>query len=65
MENTKRLVRPQNKKVIAGVCAGIADYTGVDIAIIRAIFLFLALPGGFPGLIPYLILWIAMPKTNE
>lgn len=47
--------------MIAGVCGGLATYFNVDPVIIRVIAVILLLPGGFPGLIPYLILWIIVP----
>lgn len=55
----KRL-RRSSDKMIAGVCAGVAEYFGVDPVIVRIIFVGLALAGG-PGLLLYIILWIIMP----
>jgi phage shock protein C len=49
--------------IIAGVCGGIAAYLGWSTFIVRLIFLILLLPGGLPGLVPYLILWLVMPKA--
>jgi phage shock protein C len=51
--------------IIAGVCGGIAARFGVSPFIIRLIFFILLLPGGLPGLFPYLILWIIMPKRQD
>ncbi|MBF1709501.1 MAG: PspC domain-containing protein, partial [Streptococcus sp.] len=31
----KRLTRKVNEKKIAGVCAGVADYFGLDVAMVR------------------------------
>jgi phage shock protein C len=59
---TKRLYRSTTDKKIAGVCGGIAEYFGVDPTIIRIIAVILLLPGGFPGLIPYLLLWLVIPE---
>lgn len=50
--------------MVAGVCGGIAAYFGWRSWILRVIFLILLLPGGLPGLIPYLLLWILMPKRR-
>ena len=47
--------------IIAGVCGGLAARFGLPAFIIRFIFVLLLLPGGFPGLVPYLILWFVMP----
>ena len=57
----KKLYRSTTDKKIAGVSAGIAEYFNIDPTIIRIIFVILLLPGGFPGLIPYVILWIVVP----
>ena len=58
----KRLYRDENDKVLGGVCAGLANYFGIDIVIMRIIFVVLAISFGF-GLIPYIILWIAVPSS--
>lgn len=57
----KRLTRPKNNKIIAGVCAGFANYFNVDPVIIRIIWLILLLFFGV-GLFAYLILWLIMPE---
>ena len=59
----KRLYRSSNNKVIAGVCGGLAEYFDIDPVITRIIFFILLLPGGLPGLIPYLILWLIVPEN--
>ena len=48
--------------MIAGVCGGLGEYTRLDPTIWRIIFVVLALPGGLPGVIPYLIMWIIVPN---
>lgn len=47
-----------------GVCAGIADYTGIEVIWVRVAMVLLTLAGGFPWtLIAYgLIAWMAEPK---
>ncbi len=59
----RRLYRDENDKVLGGVCAGLANYFGIDIVIVRIIFVVLAISFGF-GLIPYIILWIAVPSSS-
>lgn len=46
--------------MIGGVCAGIAEYFGVDVVVVRLIWLLLALMGG-PGVLGYIIAWIVIP----
>ena len=45
-----------------GVCGGIADYFDIDSTIVRLIFVFLTLCGGFPGVAAYLIAALVMPE---
>jgi phage shock protein C len=48
--------------MIGGVCGGIAEYFGIDPIIPRIIAFILLLPGGLPGFVPYVILWIIVPE---
>ena len=50
----------KNDKVFGGVCSGLANYFGIDVVVMRIIFVILAVSFGF-GLIPYLILWVWYP----
>ncbi|MFD2147961.1 PspC domain-containing protein [Mucilaginibacter antarcticus] len=59
----KKLQRDEHNKMIAGVCAGLAEYFNIDITIIRALFLLsLVLHGS--GFAVYVVLWIVMPKKS-
>ena len=59
----KKLYRNENQKVIAGVCAGLADYFSVDVTLVRLLFvLTLIYHGG--GTLAYIVLWIVMPRRN-
>ena len=59
----KRLFRDEDNSVIGGVCAGFANYFGLDVVIMRAIFVLVSVIGGF-GLPLYFILWIITPKAK-
>lgn len=61
----KKLYRSKTDRKIAGVCGGLAEYFGVDPTIIRVIAVLLLLPGGFPGFLAYIILWIVIPEQPE
>ena len=62
---TKFYLDKANKKW-AGVCAGIADYTGIDVTIIRIGFVVAALMGsGFPILAYFIIAWMAPKKPVD
>lgn len=58
----KRLFRDENNKVLGGVCSGLANYFGIDVTVVRIIFVILIISFGF-GLIPYIILWVVVPST--
>ena len=60
----QRKLRKSNDKVIAGVCGGIAEYFGWDVAVVRIGYLLLSiLSAGFPGILVYIILMIVMPDS--
>ena len=53
-----------NDRVLAGVCAGIAEYLDFDPTMVRIAYAFLTLFTAFSGLIFYIVLWIVMPERN-
>ncbi len=55
------LNRPQDGRVIAGVCAGLADRFGMRPFTVRLLFLLSCLLPG-PQFVAYLVLWIVMPN---
>jgi phage shock protein C len=59
---SNRLDRPRrgDGRVIAGVCAGIADHYGFSATVLRVVFIVLAITGASE--IAYLILWLLMPN---
>jgi phage shock protein C len=62
----KRLVRPKNDRLIAGVCSGIARYLGIDPAIVRIAWVFLSLFGYIVlGVLAYIIAVIIIPEEEE
>lgn len=62
MVGMKRLYRSKTDRKLAGVCGGLGEYLGVDSTVVRVVFVILALPGGLPGVLPYLVLWLIMPE---
>lgn len=63
MEENRRLQR-SNDKMIAGVCAGIAEFFGLDTSMVRIATVFLILFGGL-SLWVYIILWLIVPKNPQ
>ncbi len=48
--------------MIAGVCGGLGAFYGIAPFWFRLLFIILGLPGGLPGVVPYLLLWLIIPK---
>ena len=63
MENKKLRRNPMNR-VIGGVCSGLADFFGVDVALMRIAFVIAFLFASF-GFWLYIILWIVLPETQQ
>ncbi|NNE46662.1 MAG: PspC domain-containing protein [Rhodothermales bacterium] len=63
MANTNKLTRSSSNKVLAGVCAGLADYFGLDPTLVRVGYVLLSvLSAAFPGLLVYIILMLVLPE---
>jgi phage shock protein C len=63
--HTKFYLDKKNKKWL-GVCAGIADYTGFDVTVIRIGTVLLTLFGQGIGVVAYLVVaWLAPTKPSE
>jgi phage shock protein PspC (stress-responsive transcriptional regulator) len=60
-----KLRRSRSNRWIAGICGGLAEFFGIGSFWFRLLFFILLLPGGVPGLIPYLILWIIIPLEER
>ncbi len=58
---SRELVRPRDRKMIAGVCAGLADRFGVSTTLVRILFVIFGLTGA--GELAYVVLWILVPKA--
>ena len=57
------LSRPIQESKIAGVCAGFARYLGMDVTLVRVLWVVLTLcPLPSFGLVAYIVAWIVMPK---
>jgi phage shock protein C len=60
----RRLYRSRKGQVVAGVCAGLAEYFKVDATLVRLAFAVLTVFGGLGALL-YLIAWIILPEEGE
>ncbi|HEV7781082.1 MAG TPA: PspC domain-containing protein [Chitinophagaceae bacterium] len=59
-----RLYRDSSDKLIGGVCSGIANYIGIDPAIVRILFAIIGFGSFGFGFIAYIILWIVLPPRD-
>jgi len=51
------------KRMIAGVCGGLAEWLGWDPTVVRVVYVFGSiLSVAFPGMLVYVVLWIIMPE---
>jgi phage shock protein C len=57
-----RLSRPRDDRKIAGVCAGLARYLGVDAVLVRILMVVLAIWPPGVGVILYIVCWMVMPN---
>ena len=61
MEWTRR----EEGKMIAGVCAGLADQFDISVTLVRLAFVLACVVGGGVGFLVYVILWIIMPMQRS
>jgi phage shock protein C len=60
--NQKRaLRRSKSNRIIAGVCGGLAEFFGISSFWFRLAMVIALIPGGVPGILIYIILWMVIP----
>ncbi|MFI5271711.1 MAG: PspC domain-containing protein [Ktedonobacterales bacterium] len=64
MMTQRRPLRRQDR-IIGGVCGGLGAFFGISAWWFRLLFVILLLPGGLPGFLPYVILWLVIPREDE
>ena len=63
MEQEKRkMERPRKERMLAGVCAAIANYFGWDPTLVRIVYALLTVFTAFSGIIIYFILHLIIPE---
>jgi phage shock protein PspC (stress-responsive transcriptional regulator) len=65
MDGHKQLMRPREGRMIAGVCAGIGEYFGVDANIVRVVFAALTIFSIGAGALVYVVAWAVVPEEGE
>ena len=65
MEAEKKLRRPRTGRMLAGVCAGIANYFALDPTVIRVVYTLATVFTAFSGVIIYLLLMLIIPEEEN
>ncbi len=61
-----RVLRRSEHGMIAGVCAGIAEYLGWPPSRVRLVYVVVSLASvAFPGMLVYCVLWFLMPGPYD
>ena len=61
----KALIRPHRGRMVAGVCAGIGNYFGVDPNLVRVVFAVLTIFSLGAAALVYLVAWAVVPEEGE
>jgi len=62
-EPPRKLFRDTQNGILAGVASGIAAYTGIDVLIIRIVFIGLTFASG-AGILIYILIWLLAPEAK-
>ena len=65
MSDQKKLERPRTGRMLAGVCAAIANYANIDVTVVRVIYTLLTIFTVFSGVIVYFILMLIIPEEEN
>ena len=61
----KVLVRSRDGRMLAGVCAGLAGYFGVDVTLVRVIWAVVSVLTSGLGVLAYLAAWAIIPDEGQ
>jgi phage shock protein PspC (stress-responsive transcriptional regulator) len=61
----KVLVRRRGNRIIAGVCSGFADYTAMDVNLIRVLVAVVTIITGGAGIVAYAAAWLVIPEEGQ
>ena len=62
---TQQLVRSRTGRMVAGICAGAAEYFGLDVTLVRVIVVVVSVITGGAGVLAYLAAWVIIPGEGE
>ena len=65
ISNGKALVRNRDNRIVAGVCAGLADYLGLDVNVVRLLVAVLTVFTAGTAILAYLVAWAVIPEEGQ
>ena len=63
IDASTRLQRPRTNRMVAGVCAGLAQHYHWELTWVRVVTVLLAVFSSGAGVVAYIIFWIVMPEA--
>jgi len=65
-EHMEKKLRRSNDKMLAGVCAGLAEYFGLEVSMVRIGYVAISIFSvGFPGLVLYIAMALIIPQQVQ
>ncbi len=65
ISNGKVLVRNRDNRIVAGVCAGLADYLGMDVNVVRLLVAVVTVFTAGTAILAYLVAWAVIPEEGQ
>ena len=65
MSDVKKMERPRSGRMMASVCAAIANYANIDVTVVRVIYILATIFTAFSGVIIYFILTLLIPEEKS
>jgi phage shock protein C len=65
INNGKVLVRSRDNRIVAGVCAGLADYLGLDVNVVRLLVAVVTVFTAGTAILAYLVAWAVIPEEGQ
>lgn len=65
MSEKQKLRRPRTDRMFAGVCAGLAEFFGLEVSLVRIIYAFATIFTAFAGIPIYILMAIIIPEEKK
>ncbi|WP_455607392.1 PspC domain-containing protein [Bacteroides sp.] len=62
MSEKQKLTRPRSGRMLSGVCAGLANFFGLDVSLVRVVYVMATIFTAFAGVVIYFIMLIIIPE---